>query len=53
MDEMALKFNLSYNRHDDTVVGYEDLGGGKRSQDLANSALVFMVRGWHTTGSSL
>ena len=45
MDEMALKTNLTYNRYDDVVVGYQDVGGGERCEQLANSALVFMVRG--------
>jgi DNA transposase THAP9 len=45
LDEIALKFNLSYNRYDDFIVGFEDIGDGKRGKQLANSSLVFMVRG--------
>ena len=46
IDEMSLKTNLSYDRRMDIVVGYADMGiEGERTQNLANSALVFMIRG--------
>ena len=44
MDEMSLKSNLFYDSSKD-IVGVEDFGDGKRSKHIANSALVFVVRG--------
>ena len=45
MDEMSLKSNLFYNESRDSIIGFEDLGEGKKSNLVANSALVFMARG--------
>jgi hypothetical protein len=44
MDEVALKKGLRYCKMRDIVVGYVD-DGVERSTVMANSALVFMVRG--------
>lgn len=45
MDEMSLKSILFYNISADSIVGFENLGGGKTSNLVANSSLVFMARG--------
>ena len=46
IDEINFKSHLQYDRHNDNVVGYEDLSVfGGRSPKLAKSALVFMLRG--------
>ena len=45
MDEMSLKSNLFYDESGDTIIGFQDLGEGKQSNLIANSALVFMARG--------
>lgn len=44
-DEMSLKEHLDYNIKLDYFEGYQDLGDGKRSNVLANHALVIMLRG--------
>ena len=45
MDEMSLKSNLFYNESRDSIIGFEDLVEVKKSNLVANSALVFMARG--------
>nr|CAH7733463.1 unnamed protein product [Callosobruchus chinensis] len=44
-DEIALKPKLEYNESFDYIEGYEDLGFLGRKNEIANSALVFYVRG--------
>nr|CAH7740709.1 unnamed protein product [Callosobruchus chinensis] len=44
-DEIALKPKLDYNESFDYIEGYEDLGFLGRKNEIANSALVFYVRG--------
>ena len=50
VDEISLKTHLFYNVSDDKIVGVEDFGGGYRTNKVATSALVFMLRsisgGW-------
>ena len=45
MDEMSLKSHLFYNASADSIIGFENLGEGKTSSLVANSALVLMARG--------
>ena len=45
MDEVSLKSNLFYDCKSDSIIGLEDLGNGKTSGAIANSAFVLMVRG--------
>ena len=45
IDEVSLKEALSYNQSDDLLEGLEDFGFLGRTQNIANTALVFMVRG--------
>jgi hypothetical protein len=45
LDEMSLKTALVYNAPDDIIEGYEDCAHLGRSTKIANSALVFMVKG--------
>ncbi len=45
-DEMSLKTNLTYNASQDVIQGFEDFGPfGDGGMQIANSALVFMVKG--------
>ena len=44
-DEMSIKCSLSYNRYQDSVEGTSDFGTLGKTKLLANTALVFMVRG--------
>lgn len=44
-DEIALKPKLDYNQSFDYIEGYEDLGFLGRKNEIANTALVFYVRG--------
>ncbi|CAH2084792.1 unnamed protein product [Euphydryas editha] len=46
-DEIALKKRLIYNITTDKIDGYEDLGDGKRSEKIADHALVIMLQGVH------
>ena len=50
VDEISLKTHLFYNISDDKIVGVEDFGGGYRTNKVATSGLVFMLRsisgGW-------
>ena len=45
MDEAQLAAELSYESHNQKIIGFEDLGHLGRSIGQANHALVFMVRG--------
>ena len=45
MDEMSLKTHLFYSIPGDKIIGLEDFEGGCRTNKVATSALVFMVRG--------
>ena len=45
MDEMSLKTHLFYSIPRDKIIGLEDFEGGCRTNKVATSALVFMVRG--------
>ena len=42
---MSIKTSLMYDERLDSIVGYEDLGDGKRSDKIASYATVFMIRG--------
>lgn len=44
-DELALKKMLEFNRYQDIIEGYQDLGKLGREEKLANTALVFLIRG--------
>ena len=44
-DEMSIKTSLIFDQRLDSVVGYEDIGDGVRSDKVASYATVFMVRG--------
>ena len=50
MDEISLKTHLYYDIKVDKIVGLEDYGGGQRTNKVATSGLVFLVRsisgGW-------
>ena len=50
VDEVSLKKHLFYSIGDDQIVGLEDFGGGYRTNKVATSALVLLVRsisgGW-------
>ncbi|XP_063244534.1 uncharacterized protein LOC134544224 isoform X3 [Bacillus rossius redtenbacheri] len=43
-DEMSLKENIQYSSSEDRILGYVD-DGACRTGELANQAMVFMVRG--------
>ncbi|KAK9692944.1 Transposase protein [Popillia japonica] len=44
-DEIILKKELQYNKYQDVVEGYQDLANFGKQVKLANTALVFLVRG--------
>lgn len=44
MDEISLKNNLYYDISNDKIIGLEDFGSGTRTNKVANSALVFLLR---------
>jgi len=44
-DEISLSPGLQYVSHYDKIVGFEDLGDGRRKPVYADKALTFMVRG--------
>ncbi|XP_026325075.1 uncharacterized protein LOC113234055 [Hyposmocoma kahamanoa] len=44
-DEMAINKNLHFNFHTGVIEGFEDLGSGQRSSNVADKALVFMLHG--------
>jgi hypothetical protein len=46
-DEMSIRENLRFNQKFDCIEGFEDLGRQGRTCNIANHALVFMVRGPH------
>lgn len=43
-DEMSLQPHLQYDQINDKIIEFEDWGN-KRTQGIANHALVFMLRG--------
>lgn len=46
-DEMSLQSHLQYDQSNDKIIGFEDWGH-KRTQGIANHALVFLLRGIKT-----
>jgi len=44
-DEMSIRENLCFNQVLGCIEGYEDLGSQGRTSNIANRALVFMLRG--------
>jgi hypothetical protein len=44
-DEMSIRENLRFNQKFDCIEGFEDLGRQRWTCNIANHALVFMVRG--------
>ena len=44
MDEISLKTNLFYNVASDKIIGLEDFGGGYRTNKVATSAFVLLIR---------
>ena len=44
-DEMAIKSGISYDRRNDAIEGMEDFGTMGKTKNMANTALVFMIRG--------
>ncbi|XP_021963465.1 uncharacterized protein LOC110858887 [Folsomia candida] len=48
LDETALHKGLQYNRFSDRIEGFEDFGGSDRTMNIADYALVVMVRGLNT-----
>ncbi|XP_050518971.1 uncharacterized protein LOC126893072 [Diabrotica virgifera virgifera] len=44
-DEISLKKKLEYNKLDDIIEGFQDLGALGRTNKLTNTGLVFMMRG--------
>lgn len=44
-DEIKLKSFLEYNVTQDVIEGFEDLGENRRKPRIANTGLVFMIRG--------
>ena len=44
MDEISLKTNLFYDIPGDKIVGLEDFGSNYRTNKVATSALVFLIR---------
>lgn len=44
-DEISLSASLQYIAHEGNIFGFEDLGGNKVTNNFADKALVFMVRG--------
>lgn len=45
LDGMRLTTGLSYDKHSDSLTGFEDLGNHGRSRKVANEGVVVMVRG--------
>ena len=45
LDEMSLKTSLTYDSAKDVIVGFENFGYLGTGTELANTALVFMVKG--------
>jgi hypothetical protein len=46
-DEMSIRENVRFNQKFDCIDGFEDLGSQGRTCNIANHALLFMVRGLH------
>ena len=46
-DEMSIRENLHFNQKLGCIDGFEDLGSQGRTSNIANHALVFMLRGLH------
>jgi len=46
-DEMSIRENVWFNQKFDCIGGFEDLGSQGRTCNIANHALLFMVRGLH------
>jgi hypothetical protein len=46
-DEKSIRENVRFNQKFDCIEGFEDHGSQRRNSDVANHALVFMVRGVH------
>jgi hypothetical protein len=44
-DEMSVRENLCFNQKFDCIEGFEDFGSQGRTCNIANHALVFMIRG--------
>jgi hypothetical protein len=44
MDEISLKTNLFYSVPADKIIGLEDYGGSYRTDKVATSALVIIIR---------
>ena len=44
-DEMSIREHLHFNQKNDCIEGFEDLGRHGRTSNIANHALVFMLRG--------
>jgi hypothetical protein len=44
-DEMSIREHLQFNQKIDCIDGFEDLGRHGRTSNIANHALVFMLRG--------
>jgi len=42
-DETRVKPHLYYDKAKDKIVGYQDLGGGRRTREFATEVLVFMI----------
>jgi len=46
-DEMSIRENFRFNQKLNCIEGFEDLGSQGRTCNMANHALLFMVRGLH------
>ena len=46
-DEMSIRENVRFNQKFNCIEGFEDLGSQGRTCNMANHALLFMVRGLH------
>jgi hypothetical protein len=46
-DEMSIRENVRFNQKFNCIEGFEDLGSQGRTCNIANHALLFMVRGLH------
>ena len=46
-DEMSIRENVWFNQKFDCIEGFENLGSQGRTCNIANHALLFMVRGLH------
>jgi hypothetical protein len=44
-DEMSIRENLHFNQKFDCIEGFENRGNQGRTQNIADHALVFMIRG--------